>query len=69
MPSTMLAIGTGKGLFLARSDDDRKSWDLSGPHFPMTGVYAVGIDTRRQPAAPARRGGELPFRADRGDQR
>jgi hypothetical protein len=49
MPSTMLAIGTGKGLFLARSDDDRKSWDLSGPHFPMTGVYAVGIDTRRHP--------------------
>jgi hypothetical protein len=44
---TLLAIGTGKGLFLARSDDDRKSWDLSGPHFAMTGIYAVAIDKRR----------------------
>ena len=42
-----LAIGTGKGLFLARSDDDRRSWQLTGPHFLMTGVYAVGIDRRR----------------------
>ncbi|HEY8471242.1 MAG TPA: exo-alpha-sialidase [Natronosporangium sp.] len=45
--STILAIGTGKGLYLARSDDDRKSWQLSGPHYPMTGVYAVAIDKRR----------------------
>lgn len=46
----LLAIGTGKGLFLGRSDDDRKTWEISGPHFPMTGVYAVGIDKR--PATP-----------------
>src|SRR5690606_18779591 len=39
--------GTGKGLFLARSEDDRTSWTVSGPHFPMTGVYAVAIDKRR----------------------
>jgi hypothetical protein len=45
--TVLLAIGTGKGLFLARSDDDRKRWEVSAPHFPMTGVYAVGIDTRR----------------------
>jgi hypothetical protein len=45
--STLVAIGTGKGLFLAHSEDDRKSWEVSGPHFPMTGVYAVAIDTRR----------------------
>src|SRR5262245_7533569 len=44
---TLLAIGTGKGLFLARSDNDRKSWEVSGPHFPMTGIYGVGIDKRR----------------------
>jgi hypothetical protein len=50
MTTTLLAIGTGKGLFLARSEDDRRSWELSGPHFPMTAVYAVAIDTRRQPA-------------------
>lgn len=43
----VLAIGTGKGLFLATSDDDRRTWRLSGPHFPMTGVYAIGIDKRR----------------------
>ena len=45
--TTLLAIGTGKGLFLARSEDGRASWRLSGPHHPMTAVYAVAIDTRR----------------------
>ncbi len=50
MTTNLLAIGTGKGLFLARSEDDRRTWEVSGPHFPMTGVYAVGIDTRRNPA-------------------
>jgi hypothetical protein len=45
--STLLAIGTGKGLFIARSGDDRKSWEVSGPHFAMTGIYAIGIDKRR----------------------
>jgi hypothetical protein len=44
---TLLAIGTGKGLFLAQSGDDRKSWEVSGPHFQMTGIYAIGIDKRR----------------------
>src|SRR5690348_2986346 len=43
--TVLLALGTAKGLFLARSEDDRKSWDVSGPHFPMTGVYGVHIDT------------------------
>ncbi|MDG4833093.1 exo-alpha-sialidase [Solwaraspora sp. WMMD1047] len=45
--TVLLAIGTAKGLFLATSTDDRVSWQLSGPHFPMTAVYAVGIDRRR----------------------
>jgi photosystem II stability/assembly factor-like uncharacterized protein len=45
--TTLLSIGTEKGLFLALSEDDRKSWEVSGPHFPMTGVYAVAIDKRR----------------------
>ena len=40
----LLCIGTQKGLFLARSEDDRKSWQISAPHFPMTAVYAVGVD-------------------------
>jgi hypothetical protein len=35
--STLLMIGTRKGLFLARSDD-RRSWALEGPVFPMIEV-------------------------------
>ncbi|HEY0697619.1 MAG TPA: exo-alpha-sialidase, partial [Micromonospora sp.] len=46
MTTVLLAIGTGKGLFLATSGDGRRSWQVSGPHFPMTGVYAVAIDKR-----------------------
>jgi hypothetical protein len=48
--TVLLAIGTRKGLFLATSRDGRATWDVTGPHHAMTGVYAVGIDTRRQPA-------------------
>ncbi|GAA3389609.1 WD40/YVTN/BNR-like repeat-containing protein [Cryptosporangium minutisporangium] len=48
MASTaLLAIGTRKGLWLATSHDGRASWQVSGPHHPMTDVYAVAIDTRR----------------------
>ncbi|MFF3856734.1 WD40/YVTN/BNR-like repeat-containing protein [Micromonospora sp. NPDC002575] len=45
--TTLLAIGTGKGLFLATSTDGRRTWQLSGPYHPMTGVYAVAVDARR----------------------
>ncbi len=44
--TVLLTIGTGKGLFLATSGDDRKSWEVTGPHFPMNAVYAAAIDTR-----------------------
>jgi hypothetical protein len=44
--TALLAIGTGQGLFLARSEDDRRSWRVSEPHFPMTAVHAVAIDKR-----------------------
>jgi hypothetical protein len=44
----VLCIGTAKGLFLATSEDGRRSWEIGGPHFPMAGVYAVGVDTRRE---------------------
>jgi hypothetical protein len=44
--TVLLAIATAKGLFLATSGDDRKSWDVSGPHHPMIGVYSVAIDKR-----------------------
>jgi photosystem II stability/assembly factor-like uncharacterized protein len=45
--STLLMIGTRKGLFLARSDDDRRTWTIGGPHFVMNGVYACAVDARR----------------------
>ena len=45
MTDYLLAIGTVKGLFLARSTD-RRRWELSDPQFLMNGVYAVAIDTR-----------------------
>jgi hypothetical protein len=44
--TVLLMIGTGKGLFLALSADDRKAWEVSGPHHEMTGVYATAIDRR-----------------------
>ncbi len=42
----ILCIGTAKGLFTAISTDDRKSWQIGPPNFPMNSVYAVGVDTR-----------------------
>lgn len=49
MTQTLLAIGTRKGLWLARSDD-RSTWALDGPHFLMREVPSIGIDTRVGPA-------------------
>src|SRR3954466_10097380 len=45
MATTLLAIGTRKGLWLATSED-RRSWSLFSPHFLMTEVPSVGIDVR-----------------------
>ncbi|HSK25552.1 MAG TPA: hypothetical protein VK894_01400 [Jiangellales bacterium] len=50
--TTVLAIGTRKGLWLARRDDgpgsgDPARWTLSDRYLGMNAVYAVGIDTRR----------------------
>jgi hypothetical protein len=42
----LLAIGTRKGLWLARSDDDRRTWSLDGPHHLAQEVAAVAVDTR-----------------------
>ncbi|MEO7132167.1 MAG: sialidase family protein [Dermatophilaceae bacterium] len=46
MTETIVAIGTRKGLWLARSAD-RQLWSLEGPHFLMSEVAAVAIDTRQ----------------------
>ena len=45
MTETIVAIGTRKGLWLARSDD-RRTWSIEGPHFLMSEVASVAIDTR-----------------------
>lgn len=48
--AVVVAVGTRKGLWLATSTDARVAWEVTGPHHPMTEVYALGFDTRR--AAP-----------------
>jgi hypothetical protein len=42
----LLAIGTRKGLWLARSDDERRTWTVDGPHLLAQEVAAVSLDTR-----------------------
>ncbi|HSA49475.1 MAG TPA: exo-alpha-sialidase [Yinghuangia sp.] len=44
--SILLAVGTRKGLWLGRSEDGGHTWDFTGPHHAMTGVYSVMIDSR-----------------------
>lgn len=46
MAELLLAIGTRKGLFLARSRRGAARWELEGPPFPMEEVAAVAIDER-----------------------
>jgi len=47
--TAVIAIGTNKGLFLARSEDDRQTWQTSGPHMDMSEIYGVAFDTRSSP--------------------
>jgi hypothetical protein len=46
MSEAVLLIGTKKGLWIGRSDAERRNWTLDGPQFEMQGIYSVGIDTR-----------------------
>jgi hypothetical protein len=48
--TVLLAIGTRKGLWLARSDDGRRTWAVEGPHFLMREVASVAIDVRDERA-------------------
>ena len=41
-----MLIGTRKGLWVARSDGDRATWEVDGPHFSMQGIYSAAIDRR-----------------------
>jgi hypothetical protein len=47
MSETILLVGTRKGLWLARSDDDRASWRLDGPHLAGATIASTAIDDRR----------------------
>jgi photosystem II stability/assembly factor-like uncharacterized protein len=44
--STILLVGTRKGLWIGRSDDTRETWDWDGPHFAMEEVYSGLVDSR-----------------------
>jgi len=46
MDSTILMIGTRKGLWIGRSDENRTAWSWTGPHFDMMEVYSCMIDVR-----------------------
>ncbi|RBM18727.1 exo-alpha-sialidase [Streptomyces sp. PT12] len=49
MTDVLVAVGTRKGLFLARRAVARRAeaaWEFDGPHFAAQAVYAVAIDRR-----------------------
>ncbi|MGD9960899.1 WD40/YVTN/BNR-like repeat-containing protein [Nocardioides sp.] len=46
MTSTLLLVGTRKGLWIGRSEEARTDWTWTGPHFDMEEVYSAMIDTR-----------------------
>ena len=42
----LLLVGTMKGAFLLRSDASRSQWEIGGPYFPGSAVYAMAYDDR-----------------------
>ncbi|MEO5853373.1 MAG: exo-alpha-sialidase [Nocardioides sp.] len=44
--SSILMVGTRKGLWIGTSDDARVDWEWTGPHFNMEEVYSCLVDTR-----------------------
>lgn len=42
----LLLIGTMKGAFILRADGTRRAWDVGGPYFPGSAVYALAYDGR-----------------------
>lgn len=46
MSEAVVVVGTKKGLFVGRSDEERREWDWSDPQFLMEAIYGTGIDTR-----------------------
>ena len=50
MSGVRVLAGTRKGAFLLTSDEARKRWDVSGPHFPGWEIYHL----KASPADPNR---------------
>ena len=46
MADTLVMVGTRKGLWIGRSDEARRDWSWTGPHFAMEEVYSCLVDTR-----------------------
>jgi hypothetical protein len=42
----LLLLGTMKGGFVLKGNKDRSRWDVGGPYFPGSAVYAMAYDTR-----------------------
>jgi hypothetical protein len=49
MGLTVLLVGTRKGLMIARSTDDRRTWATDDFQFRNQEVYSVALDLRRDP--------------------
>src|ERR1043165_4243334 len=42
----LLLVGTMKGAFVLRANESRTKWDVGGPYFPGSAVYAMAYDGR-----------------------
>jgi hypothetical protein len=42
----LVLVGTMKGAFILRSDQGREKWEIGGPYFPGSAVYAMAYDGR-----------------------
>ena len=42
----LLLVGTMKGAFILRANKSRKKWEVGGPYFPGSAVYAMAYDGR-----------------------
>ena len=43
---TILLVGTMKGAFVVRAGASRAAWEIGGPYFPGSAVYAMAYDAR-----------------------
>jgi hypothetical protein len=42
----LLLVGTMKGAFILRANKGRRKWEIGGPYFPGSAVYALAYDDR-----------------------